>query len=307
MASVRRDAKNQNLSFLFKSLGERGKEGVILKEHTQCISSYIFKHLSELFKNKYETDITFRHYGSAAEDLKCPQPHDIGDEDIVIFSNSDHLMIGDELIEYLPENPMHVRIKGSNHPVFKTCLVGGTEYVATAALKKFHSAIYGSVLPHLVDFSTRALQVMSREEFFNGVFQWKNSPKSPAVTVDYAHSHGSIIEQINRQKDPKNLANLEVSEWEWMAHGLCTARGIEYTREHAQVLDDYFQYVNEVQMSLNKCGLSGAPRMFPDVVQELLRSDRAETLLAQYQDIDRRVQERKQKNKTVSRSNWPSK
>lgn len=86
------------------------------------------------------------------------------------------------------------------------------------------------------------------------------------------------------------MANLDVSEWEWMAHDLCTARGIEYTKEHAQVITDVFQYVNEVQKSLKKTGLVGSPRSFPIIAQELLMSDRFETLKTRYRDIDRRTQ-----------------
>ena len=210
--------------------------------------------------------------------------------DIVIFPNSENLIVHDEVIEYLPQNPMHVRIKGVDHPVLQSCLVKGTEYVTTAALKNFHPEIYGSYLPHLAGFVNRALQVASREGINSCIWEWKNNPTSPAVTLNYARSNCSITEELEKQKDPQNLANLDVSEWEWMAHDLCTSRGIPYTRDHAQVINDYFQYVNEVQMSLNKCGLSGVPRMFPDVVQELLFSDRAEALKARYRDIDRRTQ-----------------
>ena len=278
MAAAGGDTETQDLNFLLKLLGERGEDGQALKEHTEHVSIFIFKHLSEIINNRFNTNITFRHYGSRAEDLKCPQTRDIGDEDIVIFPNSDNLIIHGDLIEYIPEHPMHIRIRGVNHPILKSCLLEGTDYLATAALKNFHSAIYGSFPTHLVDFFTRTLEVMSREEIFNGIYEWKNSPTSPALTVDYAHSKGSITEQINKQKDPRYLANLDVSEWEWMAHDLCTARGIEYTKEHAQVITDVFQYVNEVQKSLKKTGLVGSPQSFPIIAQELLMSDRFETL-----------------------------
>ena len=297
MAAAVGDTETQDLNFLLKLLGERGQDGQALKEHTEHASIFIFKHLSEVINHKFKTNITFRHYGSAAEDLKCPQTRDIGDEDIVIFPNSDNLIIHGELIEYIPKHPMHIRIKGVNHPVLKSCLVEGTDYLATAAVKNFHSVIYGSFLPHLVDFFTRTLEVMSREEIFNGIFEWKNSPTSPALTVDHAHSNGSITEQINKNKDPRYLANLDVCEWEWMAHDLCTARGIEYTKEHAQVITDVFQYVNEVQISLKKTGLGGSPRSFPIIAEELLMSERFETLKTRYRDIDRRTQNESRKTK----------
>ena len=298
--STGEDVKTQELNSIFKSMGERGKDGKIIKEHNEYVGSYFFREFSELWSKRHENSIMFRPYGSAAEDLKCVEFEDIGDVDVMIFPNSDTLMIRDELLEYLPKNPLHVRIKGVNHPVLQSCLVEGTDYVATAALKNFHPAIYGSYLPHLADFVIRALQVASREGINNCIWEWKNSSKSPAVTLNFARSNGSICEQLEKQKDSKYLANLDVSEWEWMAHDLCTARGIDYTREHAQVITDLFQYVNEVQLSLNKQGLSGDPRMFPGVVHELLFSDRAETLKARYRDIDRRTQNERRRIQTSS-------
>lgn len=297
MAAAGGDTETQDLNFLLKLLGERGEDGQDLKEHTEHVSIFIFKHLSEIINHRFNTNITFRHYGSTAEDLKCPQARDIGDEDIVIFPNSDNLIIHGDLIEYIPTHPMHIRIRGVNHPILKSCLVEGTDYLATAALKNFHSAIYSSFPTHLVDFFTRTLEVMSREEIFNGIYEWKNSPTSPALTVDYARSNGSITEQINKQKDPRYLVNLDVSEGEWMAHDLCTARGIEYTKEHAQVITDVLQYVNEIQKSLKKTGLVGSPQSFPIIAQELLMSDRFETLKTRYRDIDRRTQNESRKTK----------
>ena len=183
----------------------------------------------------------------------------------MIFPNADNMMIHHEIMEYLPENPLHVRIKGVDHPVLQSCLVEGTDYLATAALKGFHPAIYGNYLPHLAQFVTRALQVASREGINNTIWQLKNSSQSPAVTLNYVQATDPLPERLEKQKDPRNLANLDFSEWEWMAQYLCTERGIDYTREHAQVINDYFQYVRGVQVSLNKSGLSGQPRMFPSV------------------------------------------
>ena len=109
MAAAGGDTETQDLNFLLKLLGERGEDGQALKEHTEHVSIFIFKHLSEIINHRFNTNITFRHYGSTAEDLKCPQTRDIGDEDIVIFPNSDNLIIHGDLIEYIPEHPMHIK------------------------------------------------------------------------------------------------------------------------------------------------------------------------------------------------------
>ena len=50
----------------------------------------------------------------------------------MIFPTSDNLLIHDKLIEYLPKNPLYVRIKGVDHPVLHSCFVEDTEYVATS-------------------------------------------------------------------------------------------------------------------------------------------------------------------------------
>ena len=39
----------------------------------------------------------------------------------MIFPTADELMIDDELIEYcFPSNPLHVRIRGTGHPVLQS-------------------------------------------------------------------------------------------------------------------------------------------------------------------------------------------
>ena len=132
--------------------------------------------------------ITHRLYGSEAEDLKCYKLGDVGDEDIMIFPTSDNLLIDDELIEYLPEHPLHVRIKGVNHPVLQSCLVGDTEYVATSALKNFHPAIYGIIiafcLPASLQIITDTDELSTSCLLSQLSYQTINSTTSPAVTLN---------------------------------------------------------------------------------------------------------------------------
>ena len=297
MAAGGGDIKDLELNSVLKNLGKRTMEGKIVKDHNQHISSYFFTHLSETWSQKYENNIMFKPYGSAAEDLKCVEPRDIGDLDLMIFPNAEEMIIHDELIEYSTENPLHVRIKGAFHPVLQSCLVQGTNYLATSALKNFHPVIFGDYLPHLANYVKRALRVASREGIDKCTWELKNSTSSPAVTLNFARSGGSLAEHLVRQKDPKNLDNLDFGEWEWIAEYLCNVRGIDYTREHAKVLEDYFQYANELQLSLKRCGLSGEPRVFPNVVQEMVYSDRAEALKARYRDVDRKTQKEQQRKK----------
>ena len=211
-----------------------------------------------------------RPYGSAAEDLKCIEPDDLGDVDIVIFPNSDNLLIHDEMIEYLPENPMHVRIKGAHHPVLKSCLVEDTEYVATAALKKFHPVIYGSSAFSLINFLGRATELMSRNEvssFQRSYYHLKNNTTSPAVTVNVEKSFATALEDVEMLKDPQNVANLDPTSWEWFAHRFCTAREIDLARVYTEVANELSDFVNDLEMSLNEQGANIVPGIFRELFE----------------------------------------
>ena len=118
--------------------------------------------INKAFANE-SIDVVFQLYGSAAEDLKSQATDDIGDLDIVIIPKSEDLFIHDEMIEYLPQHPLHVRIKGRDHPLLQSCLVEDTPYVATSAIKNFHPAIYGTSAPHMINNLTRSIQIGSRE------------------------------------------------------------------------------------------------------------------------------------------------
>jgi len=171
MAAIRgQETTAQELNCIFKSLGVRGREGEKWKKHNDIVVFYTLRQLSSLLKTNSENRIMFRPYGSAVEDLKSIEPNDVGDVDIMIFPNSDNLLIHDEMMEY-SENPLHIRIKGDNHPVLQSCLAEHTEYVATSALKNFHPAIYGSSAPHIADLITRVIQQITSQEDFSSVLQ----------------------------------------------------------------------------------------------------------------------------------------
>ena len=283
------DMDYEELNVVFKSLGERGEEAQIKKEYNDYVVVYVLQQLSEFLSKKTANRIMARPYGSAVEDLKCLAPDDYGDVDIMIFPASDNLMISEELLEYSLENPLHVKIKGRDHPVLQSCLVEDTEYVPTSALKGFHPAIYGSSSPYLADFVSRIFQLLSREDVSRLVqctTQLKNSTTSPAITLNFAQSFGTISEQLEMMKDPQNLPNVDPAEWEWFAQYLCTARGVDYTKQHAELLNDFLKFSSEVHMSLQEKGLLGSPQAFSVLIQELLWSDKAQELKARLQTIE---------------------
>ena len=273
--------KTQELNFIFKFLGERGKEGEKWKKYSETVVFRSLQGVSELLTKTSKKPITFRPYGSAAEDLKCLQPDDVGDVDIVIFPNSEHLIIQDELIEYLPQNPLHVRIRGVNHPVLKSCLVEDSGFVATSALKSFHPVIFGSSVPLVVEFITLGFQQPKSRDEFSPILQstchLKNSSASPAVTLNFAQS----------LKDPQDLPNIYAAQWEWLAHHLCKAFGVVDTREHAEILNVSSQFANELVMSVKGKSLSCVSKVF--AIREFYCSDRGRNLRARFRDIESRL------------------
>ena len=290
MATTDKDAKTQELNSLFRSLGERGEEGELWKDHAENIAGHLLQQFTEFAGQTSENKIVLRPYGSAAEDLKRIDPDDVGDVDIVIFPNSENLIIHDEMIEYLPENPMHVRVKGVEHPVLQSCLVEGTEYIATSAIKNFHPAVYGPSAPYMLDFLTRFVQVMSRKKLGTIVAQWENNEVSPALQINYTQSFGSFSKEVERANDPQHWLNFDPVEWEWLIHMLWSSSKTRYTREHAKIITEYLEFASEVQMSMVNKGVLGLPQTFPILLQQLVFSDRVKQLLVRYRNIDGRSQ-----------------
>ena len=223
MASAGYDEKTQELSLQFKSLGEQN-DAQKRREHAQMVMFYVLRQLLKEFFKDTENDILFRPYGSVAENLKCIEPDDVGDVDIVIYPDSNNLMIHDELIEYLPENPMHVRIKGADHPVLKSCLVEDTEYVATSVLKTFHPAIYGrsvSNVLNIIIFATAGpLMMMMTPEpssLLESTYQLKNKEASPALTFSFSRplnrqpNNSFHVYKEGLRKEATNVTDFEKS------------------------------------------------------------------------------------------------
>ena len=280
MASAGYDKKTQELSLQFKSLGQQN-DAQKLAERVQILLFYFLKVLSKDLEKYSENGIRFRPYGSAAEELKCIEPDDVGDVDIVIYPDSNNLMIHDELIEYLPENPLHVRIKGADHPVLKSCLVQDTEYVATLALKTFHPAIYGRSVPGAVDMIILAtaapLMIMMNPELsslLQSTYHLKDKEASPALSFSFSRP-------LSRQ--PNNSFHVYREGLKRMAHGFCKLTG---TEEHAKVINDFIQLSNELYMYLDSKRPITISEILPGFL-ELYQSYRAKTHQARFRSISK--------------------
>ena len=138
------DSENQHLSHLYKCLAAEIDEKKRLRAFSwqSSLAEELFEMMTEDLRRKQQ-QVRLQLYGSSAEDLHADVFPDL---DVVIFPTADELLIDDEQIEYcFPSNPLHVRIRGTGHPVLQSCLAENAEYVATSALKNFHPAIFGSV------------------------------------------------------------------------------------------------------------------------------------------------------------------
>ena len=286
MAASVHDTDYQELNVVFKSLGERGKEAEVKKEYNDHVVAFVLQQLSEYLSKTTANRIMARPYGSAAEDLKSLVPDDYGDVDIMVFPTSDNCLVHEELLEYSPENPLHAKIKGRDHPVFQSCLVEDTDYLATSALKNFHPAIYGSVAPGLLDLLTRCIRALSREG--EGVYKWKNKESSPAFTFELQQSFETAVEQMQKMKESQIWQGMDVAQWEWFLKALCDVKGTEYTREHTEVLSDLFSEVERV--SATKDSSSNIFRSFPALFQEIVCGDVTNDLKARVEEIESRSQ-----------------
>ena len=197
--AARNDQELQELNEIFKALAIRNNRfRPIFKNHDFSVSLRNFLDvcvygINQLFGALLDLpNIKVQTYGSMAEELNYRQDfEDPGDFDLMIFPTSENMMVHEEMIEYLPENPMHVKIKGVDHPVLRSCLVEDTEYVATSALKNFHPAIYGilgDVFPCTDQWITQDRMFSHPALPFFSFHFVKNSAISPAITIAVAAS-----------------------------------------------------------------------------------------------------------------------
>ena len=282
----------EEMNLVFKCLGERGREAQLVKEHDEKFLSFLLGKLTEASTKFTEKKLVVRPYGSAAEDLKCLSPENYGDIDIMVFPTTDSLIIHEDMLEYLPENPLYVRIRASDHSVFQSCLVEGTEYLATSALKNFDPAIYGSKSSEWFDYLKYSLSIVSddRSPSLQFVCSWKNKEVGPAFTIDSKQWFGTTLEQLQNMTESKKGCSCELADWEGLASSMFNANGMEYTREHASVTEDLLSCVGESQASLIESGSDGFIRGLSTLFQEFTSSDAMQSFITRVQAIESRKQ-----------------
>ena len=179
---------------------------------------------------------------------------------------------------------MHVRIKGADHPVLKSCLVEDKEYVATSMLKTFHPAIYGRSVSRVVDFIIFAtagplmmVTTPKLSSLLESTYQLKNKEASPALTFSFSRP-------LNRQ--PNNSFHVDREGLKRMAHSFCKLTGTVYTEEHAKVINDISQLTNELYMYLDSKRPIITSEILPGFLQ-LYQSYRAKTHQARFPSISK--------------------
>lgn len=151
MSAVAENTNNNlELSDIFKLLGKCGKESQRWKKIDRNFWNVMSNLYADVWSKCCGTRVVFRLYGSAVEDLKSEEADDVGDLDLVVFSDSDDLLIDEEMIEYLPEHPIHVRIKGGDHSVLRFSCVEDSSYVSTSAVQSIFKPL-SSTFPSLFE------------------------------------------------------------------------------------------------------------------------------------------------------------
>lgn len=248
MATSGEDAETQELNLILKSLGERSNvDGMMWKASMEQSFSYL-----SLFQKVFEKefDFTFRLYGSSAEDLKSSMAaDDVGDYDIMVIPSSEDLLIDDEMIEYLPQHPLHVRVKGRDHTFLQSCLVEDTPYVTTSAIKEFHPLIYGRGASALMKIFPRISQAVSRNSDWGTTMgEWENKEAGPALQVNFDQSY-STLEFAERICNKQSFPNFDFAELECLVFYMYQMCDLEYTKEYAELSEKVVKCLNDCKMS----------------------------------------------------------
>ena len=233
------DAENEHLCCLYDCLAvavdDKGSLGLWQNLFQSMFVEEMFEMMTENLRRKPQ-QVRFQLYGSSAEDLHVDVFPDL---DVMIFPTADEFMIDDEQIEYcFPSNPLHVRIRGTGHPILQSCLTENTEYVATSALKNFHPAIFS---PERITNNADNVfpsTFVPTPGFSHSV---KNSMTSPAVKVTSAldfQSHGRKFLNIFKLALHKN------SKWGEEVHGeeeefACLSSEVESFLSKPKLLIEY--------------------------------------------------------------------
>lgn len=245
MNTTREDENNQKLNLIIKTLGRRGKEGEQWKNADQEYWKFSLNFLSEILSNASSTgSIVLHPYGSAAEDLKSEEADDFGDVDIMMFPTSHNLLIHDELIEYLPQNPLFVRIKGVHHPLLKFCCVEDMDYVSTTAVKDSHDLIYGDIGKSI---ATTAFEFLSREE--------PSCP--PPFTCCYEDSNDSPAVKFTVLLPPDTDVHSPSRKLQIKKSLLNSSEKTTYVHESETTIDDSKTEQENEDISKNPSGLEG--------------------------------------------------
>lgn len=257
MATSGEDAETQELNLILKSLGEGNKEGGIIWKAQIESSCFLLSLLQDSMSRvgrgfEKEFDCTLRLYGSSAEDLKSSMSaDDIGDYDIMAIPSSEDLLIDDEMIEYLPQHPLHVRVKGRGHPLLQSCLVEDTPYVTTSAIKEFHPLIYGRGASFVMKMLPRLSQAVGSKIFWyrdSNIGEWENKKDGPALQIDLNHPF-SVSELAESMTNKHSFPNFGVAEIEFISFLGCLMFGVEYTKDQAELCDVLVKLINDCKMS----------------------------------------------------------
>ena len=135
------ESKDQTrlLNEFFKSLGEVDEESQKWKEYHESVNKML-QLWFEFMASKSGDFAKIKLYGSSAENLKNYSFDDVGDVDLLLVLGND-FVVDEARLEYLPRNPVFVKIKGNGHPLLQSFQAEDTEYISASDVKECYPIV----------------------------------------------------------------------------------------------------------------------------------------------------------------------
>lgn len=282
------ESKDQTrlLDEFFKVLGEADEESQKWKEFHESVNKMV--HLWIEFMSSRTGDFAIQLYGSSAENLKNYSFDDLGDLDFLLVLGND-FAVDEARLEYLPTNPAFVKIKGTGHPLLQSFQAEDTEYISASDVKElypildtilfglsFISRLFKAPTSH---FPAPLLSLTLREK----------DTFSPALTLDFSIRMKSpnILSRRLEQLKGLDIQNVDPIELEIIPAMLCSIRNVDYTSQHAELFDEFFQHFKDSVQSLCN-NPRGILQGIPNFAFKIYSSEKAKEMRKRLYDIENR-------------------
>ena len=281
------ESKDQTrlLNEIFKSLGEVDEESQKWKEYHESVNKML-QLWFEFMASRTGDFAKIKLYGSSAENLKNYSFDDVGDLDLLLVLGND-FVVDEARLEYLPRNPVFVKIKGNGHPLLQSFQAEDTEYISASDVKECYPIVDLFLsgltsIPRLIKAATShfpapLLSFTLRER----------DTYSPALTLDFSTIMESpnILSRRLEQLKELDIQNADPIELEILPASLCSIRNVDYSLQHAELFDECFQHFKDSVQSLCNNPRGILPGI-PNFLGEICLSERAKEIRKRLHHIE---------------------